>query len=140
MPLGALTFVKPRLMRWNNNAVTDHNRQPLTVSVERIERSNRMANGTLRKYFVADKRTFTVSWEGVFKQTSKTVDGFWGGDNIENFFNTTTGSFTLELTDADATVTSYTVMFSPDSYSRDIVKRGTTGVDLWNVSLTMVEV
>lgn len=133
-----LTLIKPRLMRWSNNAITDHNRQPLTVSVERIARNARTANGTMRQFWVADKRTFQTSWELVPKANGDTVDGFWGGGSIENFYNTNTGSFTLELTDADGTVTTYTVMFS--DFSKDVVKRGTTGKDLWNVSVTMVEV
>lgn len=136
----ALTFLKPRLMRWNSNAITDHNRQPLGVSVERIEKSARTANGTMRKFWIADKRTFTASWQIFPKQTAKTVDGFWGGGDIENFFNTTPGVFTLELTDADGTVTTYNVMFDSNSFQREVVSRGTTGVDLWNVNLTMVEV
>lgn len=36
----AMTFAKPRLMRWSNNAVTDHNRGELSIDVERIEKSN----------------------------------------------------------------------------------------------------
>jgi hypothetical protein len=135
-----ITFIKPRLMRWNSNAITDHNRQPLAISVERIENSHRTANGTLRKWVIADKRTFTTSWEMIPKATSKTVDGFWGGSAIETFFYATTGSFTLEVTDADGTVTNYTVMFQADGFSKEIVKRGTTGVDLWNMSVTLVEV
>lgn len=132
----ALTFLKPRLMRWNNNAITDHNRQPLTVENERIVKEDRMANGTMRRWYVADKRTFSCSWEMVPKPTNRTVDGFWGGDAIENFYYSTPGSFTLETTDADGTVETFTVMFT--DFSKDIVKRG--GVDLWNISVTMIEV
>lgn len=127
---------KPRLMRWNGNAVTDHNRQPLGIDVDRIEKKQRMSNGTMRKYIVADKRTFSVSWNMLPKLTSQTVDGFWGADAIEAFYNTVTGSFTLELTDADGEVTEYTVMFS--DFSKSITKRGS--VDFWEVSVAMEEV
>jgi hypothetical protein len=133
-----LTFAKPRLMRWNSNAITDHKRSPLAISNERIEKSNRMANGTLRKYVVADKRTFTVSWEMLPRDTAKTVDGFWGGSAMESFFHSTTGSFTLEITEGDGTVTNYTVMFSGD-FDKEIISRG-GNTDLWNVSVSMVEV
>lgn len=133
-----LTFVKPRLMRWNNNAITDHNRQPLTISVERIEKATRMANGTMRKYVVGDKRTFTTSWQNVPKLDANTVDGFYGGGSMETFYNNNKGSFPLEITEADGTVTTYTVMFT--DFSKDIVFRGTSGKDLWNVNVTMVEV
>lgn len=127
---------KPRLMRWNGNAITDHNRQPLGIDVDRIEKKQRMANGTLRKYIVADKRTFSTSWNMLPKLTSQTVDGFWGADDIEAFYNTVSGSFTLELTDADGEVVEYTVMFS--DFSKSITKRGS--VDFWEVSVSMEEV
>src|SRR5574339_595042 len=97
-----MTFTRPRLMRWNGNAVTDHNRQAMSIEVERIEKKQRMANGTLRKYIVADKRTFATSWTMLPKLSSQTVDGFWGADAIEQFYNTVTGTFSLELSDGDA--------------------------------------
>jgi hypothetical protein len=123
-------------MRWDNNAITDHNRSPLKVEVERIENKQRMANGTMRKFVVADKRKFSVSWEMLPKPTTKTVDGFWGGQAIQDFYNSTRGEFTLELTDADNTVTTYTVMFS--DFSIEVTKRGS--VDFWAVSCDMEEV
>jgi hypothetical protein len=132
----AMTFLRPRLMRWNNNAITDHNRSELGVAIERIENMQRMANGTMRKYIVADKRTFTVSWDMLPNQTVKTVDGFWGGQAMLDFYNATPGAFTLELARGDSTVSTYSVMFSDFSY--DVVKRSV--YDFWNVSVTMEEV
>lgn len=132
----AMTFVRPRLMRWNGNAVTDHNRQPLGIDVERIEKKQRMANGTLRKYIVADKRTFNTSWNMLPKNTSQTVDGFWGADAIEQFYNTVTGSFSLEISDGDTETYTYNVMFS--DFSKTISKRGS--IDFWEINVTMEEV
>lgn len=43
--------------------LSDHNRQPIDVSNERIENRQRMANGTMRSYFIADKLTITTSWD-----------------------------------------------------------------------------
>lgn len=131
-----MTFTRPRLMRWNGNAVTDHNRQQLSIDVERIEKKQRMANGILRKYIVADKRTFQTSWNMLPKLTSQTVDGYWGADAIETFYNTVTGSFSLEISDGDTEVNTYNVMFS--DFSRNVVKRGS--VDFWEISVTMEEV
>lgn len=131
-----LTFLKPRLMRWNTNAITDHNRAELQVTLERIERKNRMANGTMRKFVVVDKRTFTTTWDMLPKLTTQTVDGYWGGEAIESFYNATKGAFTLEVTDGDGDVATYTVMFS--DFSKNVQKRGS--VDFWNISVTMEEV
>lgn len=132
----SITLTKPQLMRWNGNPVTDHNRSALSIEVERLEKKQRMANGTLRKYIIADKRGFSCSWEMLPKLTAQTVDGFWGGQAIEDFYNTVPGSFSLELSDADGTVSTYNVMFS--DFSRNIVKRGS--VDFWEVSVSMEEV
>jgi hypothetical protein len=132
----SMSFPRPRLMRWNGNAITDHNRGQLNVDVERIEKKQRMANGIMRKYIVADKRTFGVQWSMLPKLTSQTVDGFWGGEAIENFYNTVPGPFSLEITDGDGEVYTYTVMFS--DFSKNVQKRGV--VDFWEVSITLEEV
>lgn len=123
-------------MRWAGNSITDHNRSPLSITPERIEKKQRMANGTMRKYIIADKRTFSCSWEMLPKKTAQTVDGFWGGEAIEDFWAATPGSFALEITDGDGEVYNYTVMFS--DFSKEIAKRGS--VDFWQISVTMEEV
>ncbi len=43
------------------NKVSEHNRSPLEISVERIEAITRTSNGTLRKNHIADKRSFSMS-------------------------------------------------------------------------------
>ena len=43
--------------------LSDDNRQPIDVSFERIETRQRTINGRMRSYHVADKRTFSVSWQ-----------------------------------------------------------------------------
>jgi hypothetical protein len=123
-------------MKWNGNAITEHNRKPLNIDTERIGRDQRMANGHLRKYVVADKKKFSISWDMLPKGVSFAVDGKWAGDAIESFYESTRGSFTLEITNIDATVETYTVMFS--DFSKEIVKRGTQ--DFWNISVSMEEV
>lgn len=132
----SMTFVRPRLMQWNSNDITDHNRTELEISNERIERSARMADGTLRTFVVADKRTFTTSWDMLPKKTEQTVDGFWGGEAMEDFFYSTPGEFTLDIWDGDDEQYTYTVMFT--DFSKTIVKRGS--VDFWTVSVTLEEV
>lgn len=131
-----VTLARPRLMQWAGNNITEHNRRPISISTERIEKSERMANGTLRKYFIADKRTFNVSWEMVPRTNANTVDGNWGGDSMINFYNTTTGSFTLTLYYGDGTTKVYTVVFT--NFDFTIEKRG--AYDMWNINCEMTEV
>lgn len=131
-----------QLMKWNGTAITEHNRKPLSIDVERIERKSRMVNGTMRKYVVADKHTFSTSWDMLPKAALKTVDAKWGGYDIEKFYNAQKGSFTLTVTDislgaGEASLsTDYTVMFS--NFSKEITKRGV--LDFWTISVTMEEV
>jgi hypothetical protein len=131
-----MVLLKPAIMQWNNNKITDHNRSPLSVSVERIELASRMANGTLRKYVIADKRRFSMSWENLPHNAGFTVDGFWGGREMEVFYNTTSGGFTLKLTNGDGTVETYTVVMS--NFSKEIRKRGE--YDMWDVDVELEEV
>lgn len=131
-----IILAKPRLMRWSGNAISDHNRSELQISPERIEKKQRMADGTMRKYVVADKMTFSVSWRDLPHSAEFTVDGFWGANEMTDFYLINMGAFALELTLGDGTVKTYTVMFS--DFSSSISKRGT--YDFWEVSATMEEV
>lgn len=140
-------------MAWKDNAImfwhdgtgfkkiTDHNRSPLSVSVERIETKQRMADSTMRRYVVAKKRTWSADWSNIPSTNSKagglsTVDGGWAGEDIEKFHNTTDGAFQMQLRRGDGTVETVTVMII--DFSKEIVKRGT--VDLWDLSITLEEV
>jgi hypothetical protein len=71
--------------------LTDHNREPIQVSVELIESQSRMANGTMRKYVVAKKRKISVSWKYVPSQTSESADGFHAAAWIESFYQSNAG-------------------------------------------------
>lgn len=42
--------------------LSDHNRSTLDFGIQRIENRQRMVNGRMRSYWVADKRTLSVSW------------------------------------------------------------------------------
>lgn len=131
-----MLFGKPRLMRWNGNAITDHNRAELTVDTTRIEKSNRMANGTLRKYVITDKLKFSTSWDMLPETAARAVDGFWAANEMQNFYTSTPGAFTLELTYADGTIKTYTVMFT--DFGKVLKKRG--AYNMWSVNVTMEEV
>jgi hypothetical protein len=42
--------------------LSDHNRSQIGITNERIEQRQRMANGTMRSFFIADKLTVDTSW------------------------------------------------------------------------------
>lgn len=71
--------------------LTDHNRQPIDVSPEIIEASNRMANGKLRKYVIAKKNKIATSWSYLPTKTSELVDQNMGPAWLESFYNANVG-------------------------------------------------
>ena len=127
------------------NKVSEHNRSPLEINVERIEAITRTSNGTLRKNHIADKRSFSVSWEMLPSYRDLTVDGGWGAEDLRQFYLSDDGKKTFNIrinlakTGSDQSSSgyeSYTVSFSNCSFS--VLKRGIQ--PHWSVSLTMDEV
>jgi hypothetical protein len=89
--LGAVT-TDPAEMVWYK--LTDHNREPIQVSTEIIESANRMANGTMRKYVIAQKNKISVSWKyvpSIESGTNGTVDGYRSVSWIESFYHSNSG-------------------------------------------------
>lgn len=123
------------LIKFATNFVTDHNRQPADISVERIEKATRTANGTMRSYFIADKHTLTLTWSSVPGPTNKTVDGNWGADAIEAFYNATRGGFTVLITMITGTST-YQMRFS--DFSKTLSSRG--AYDMYDLNVTLEEI
>lgn len=127
------------------NKVTEHNRSAFTIENQRIEKSTRMSNGTMRKYFIADKKIFNVSWSMVPSYRSLTVEGGWGAEDLRSFYNSVEGrgAFNIRINFAkngsnqeSSGFESYNVMFTSCSFV--VVKRGLQ--PHWDVSLTMEEV
>jgi hypothetical protein len=135
----------------NWHKITDHNRQPLNITYNRIENSNRMANGTLRRYSIAKKRQFSTNWENIPSiavpsgNGMGTVDGGFGGEDLRDWHDDHDGAFLLRLRTGqdinkditDGTIEEVTVMIT--DFSAEKHKRG-PNVDLWNVNLTLEEV
>lgn len=133
---------KGSIMRWIDPVdpatlyyPTEHNRAALSVDVEQIGNKNRMVNGTLRKWHVADKRTWSTSWSNVPHLSQFTVDGKMGGEAMEDFYYSHPGAFTLEIIDGGGVVTSVLAMFS--EFSKTVNKRGK--YDMWDVNISIEE-
>ena len=80
--------------------LTDHNRQPIQYVPQRIEQVQRMANGTMRKFVVANKAIYDTSWQALPTATQQqnsdlsinfqhppTVDGKMGGGFMKAFYD-----------------------------------------------------
>lgn len=137
LPKSSLVEIESPTNTWNK--LTEHNRGALEMSTERIEETKRMANGTLRKYYIADKKSFSMSWDFVPGAQTHLVDTAWSVNDLQTFYNSATGkaSFRIRIKKADGTYEGpYTVIFS--GFSPTIVKRG---VDtFYNLSIEMQEV
>jgi hypothetical protein len=92
--------------------LSDHNRGSLDFGVQRIENRQRTVNGRMRSYWIADKRTLSVSWtmlpsrayslEPNFDSstglptgigTEYTVDGGAGGAELLDWYQNHYGTF-----------------------------------------------
>jgi hypothetical protein len=77
-------------------SLTDHNRAPIVYTPQRLEQVQRMADGTMRKFVVANKDVFDVSWSFIPAASTTlgtgnaafkpTVDGNYGAAFMKAFY------------------------------------------------------
>lgn len=96
--------------------LSDHNRKDLDFSFDRIEQRERMINGRMRSYHVADKLKLNVSWDmlpsrsfandpnfsttgatTLLKDQKYTADGGAGGVDILDWYKAHPGPFWVYL-------------------------------------------
>ena len=133
--------------------LSEHNRQPLSLEHNRIEKSQRMSNGTLRKFFIADKKNFSTSWEMLPSFSNLTVDGGYGAVDLQKFYSSVgANTFNIKIVygqkGESPSITNreeyYNVSFTSCSFS--VVKRNVKGKtidaaqEFWSVSISMEEV
>lgn len=125
--------------------LTEHNRSEIAVGQQRIEQKQRMANGSLRKFFVADKKEFSVSWNMLPGTRIYTVDNQWGALDLIEFYNSSEGQSTFDIrlnfaksgTNQESSgYEQYTV--SCTSFNATLIKRGE--VPFYNISMSMEQV
>ena len=152
--------------------LSDHNRSAIQFKPERIEQRQRMMNGNMRSYHIADKMTINFSWtnlpsrafsslanfdangnSSLTGQNEYTADNGAGGVEVLEWYETHKGPFWMFLSydnyrnfgNVEASylhLTKYSeivqVYFSDFSY--DVVKRGKSNHDLWDISVSLEEV
>jgi hypothetical protein len=97
--------------------LSDHNRGEIGITSQRIENRQRMINGTMRSYHIADKNNFSWSWDMLPSRSYSedpnytsggkltgsasvevfTVDGGAGGVELINWYKTHPNSFYMLL-------------------------------------------
>lgn len=131
------TFPIDTAMKWNKHSITDHNRAAISTSYEKIMTEKRMVDGTLRRFVVAEKKTFKVDWKDLYTNSDLVIDGGWSFDKIKKFYEETPGDFVLTLTEGNGRTTSVIVVFKDFTYA--VSKRGSK-TDLCDLSITLEEV
>lgn len=67
--------------------LSDHSRSPLAVNYEIIEKTSRMADGTMRKYVVAKKNKFSCQWNLLPTIRSQVADGKADARDMKEFYD-----------------------------------------------------
>jgi hypothetical protein len=147
LPVGSLLYLNSSIK------LSEHSRQPVSLSPNRIEKVQRMSNGSMRKFYIADKQSISVSWNKLPSFSSFTIDGGYGAVDLENFYKGTaakasgalSGQSTFDVTIAYGGTTR-TLEMTFQSFSAEIVNRNVkqkssdTPQEFWNVSFTLEEV
>ena len=148
LPVGSLIFFEKTVgvvTSWQ--ALSEHNRSSATLDTTRIEKSQRMSNGTLRKIFIADKDTLSVSWMDLPSDELMTVDLKWGAMDIKTFYETA-GQGVVRVKVSPNGVAArdkiMTMSFTSASFTmkkRNVKMNGqTVPQEFWDVSITLEEV
>jgi hypothetical protein len=103
-----ITLPVGSLIKFNSDALSEHNRSPMALGYNRIERTQRMSNGTLRKFFIVDKRSLNVSWDQLPSYSNYTIDGGYGALDLKNFYESALGKSSFPVTISYSTQTGST--------------------------------
>lgn len=127
--------------------LSEHNRSPINLDLNRIEKTQRMSNGTLRKIWIADKKEVSTSWDKLPTYSTLTVDGGMGAEDIKAFYlNKGKGTFKIKISYNAVSARDEIVVASftscAFSISKRNVKSSATSVpqEFWDVSISLEEV
>lgn len=144
LPVGSALFIQDANNAWQK--ITEHNRSPLSLDIQRFEKTARMANGSLRKLFIADKKSLSTSWSMVPSYSTMTVDGGWGAEDIRAFYLSAKGQGTFNARIAYNSSRTEDFVASFTSCSFNMIKRNVkenivdTAQAFWDVSIALEQV
>jgi len=125
--------------------ISEHNRSALALDTQRFEKVQRMSNGTLRKIFIADKKTFSTSWNMIPSYSTMTLDGGWGAEDIRSFYHGI-GQKTFKIKIAYSATRTEEFVVSFTSANFNILKRNVkaktsdSAQEFWDVNISLEEV
>lgn len=148
LPVGSILYVDTSL---NDTPVwtklSEHNREPVSLDINRIEKTQRMANGTLRKVFTADKKNISTSWNMLPSYSTMTVDAGYGAVDLKTFYlNKGKGSFKVKISynavsERDEILTMVFSSFNGTVLKRNVKEKSSdVAQEYWNVNISLEEV
>jgi hypothetical protein len=150
--------------------LSDHNRGDISFKTNRLENRKRMVNGHMRSYHIADKMSVSFSYNLIpsrsfdgnpefdsngiatdLSLTEYTADGGAGGAELLDWYSSNPGSFYMFLSYDKPQNFSVGVYENLSKYSDvlevfvsdfsyNVIKRGGTNHDLWDISISLEEV
>lgn len=144
LPVGSALFIQDANNVWQK--ITEHNRSPISLDIQRFEQTSRMANGSLRKLFIADKKNLSTSWSMLPSYSTMTVDGGWGAEDIRLFYLSLKGksTFGVRIAYNASRTEDFIASFTACSFNmiRRNVKENSSDVAqaFWDVSISLEEV
>jgi len=148
LPVGSILYID---ISTNDTPVwqklSEHNRAPVSISTTRIEKTQRMSNGTLRKIFIADKKSIDTSWSMLPTNDVMTIDGGYGAGSIRSFYyGKGTGVFKVKISYNGVSERDEIMIMSFTGCSFTVVKRNVKektadiAQEFWDVSINLEEV
>lgn len=149
LPVGSLLYfdtgTDPVTPTWTK--VSEHNRSSASLEIERIEKTQRMSNGSLRKIWIADKKLFSANWSMLPTYNTMTVDGGMGASEIQSFYlNKGKGAFKVKISYNGVSARDEIISMVFTSCSFTVIKRNVKSSsasvpqEFWDVSLSLEEV
>lgn len=149
LPVGSLIYfdtgTDANTPTWTK--LSEHNRGSASVDVDRIEKTQRMSNGSLRKIWIADKKTVSASWGDIPTYSTMTVDGGMGAEDIRAFYlNKGKGTFKVKISYNAVSARDEIILASFTSCSFTVSKRNVKSTtasvpqEFWDVSFSLEEV
>lgn len=157
-----MTFITPSIIKlqvaggnsteFNNNngggsiTLSDHSRSPLSVTYDIINKSERMADGTLRQYVISKKNIFSCQWSLLPTIRNQVADGNADANDMKDYYDLYMYKpFTMTLYTARnhtervgaAYTKTHNVLWTNATF--EVVKRF-KDFDYWNVSAEFTEI
>jgi hypothetical protein len=149
LPVGSLLYFDTGtdLVTPTWTKVSEHNRSSASLEIERIEKTQRMSNGSLRKIWIADKKRFSASWSMLPTYNTMTVDGGMGASEIQSFYlNKGKGAFKVKISYNGVSARDEIISMVFTSCNFTVLKRNVKSSsasvpqEFWDVSLSLEEV